>query len=317
MVLESIAPLPLDCAGPVMPLVDEQELLTIGAPMRGARDVEYGSARRLIGGVIAVDFRLRRMSPGGPVFAANGHVVGITSIAEAGDERFDREAPVSLLDGMCAAIRSAEPTLEDAPPHGAHLPVDPATPIADDVLEDAIAARTDYLSPYKMSASEFNVTFLTPVQVRHGLDQTTEPALDFSNWSAYVQDIPPVLLVRVTPKGSESFWMKLARVGAATQGAVLPSIKRFTTGFARMRAFCGDAEVTPLHPFRIELQTSATEAVMEGLVAFAPDALGPHCGSVRLMLYSEKDPEQADTREVDAKVLQQIWQDLVTLRIVG
>jgi hypothetical protein len=94
-------------------------------------------------------------------------------------------------------------------------------------------------------------------------------------------------------------------------------MNRFTTGFARMRAFCGDAEVTPLHPFRIELQTSATEAVMEGLVAFAPDALGPHCGSVRLMLYSEKDPEQADTREVDAKVLQQIWQDFVTLRIVG
>jgi hypothetical protein len=103
--------------------------------------------------------------------------------------------------------------------------------------------------------------------------------------------------------------MKLARGAAMTQGASLPPITRYASGFARMRAFCGDVEVTPLHPFTLDLRTSETEAVREGLVVFAPDALGPHCGTVRLTLYSEKDPDKGDTREVDPKVIRQIWQD--------
>ena len=81
-----------------------------------------------------------------------------------------------------------------------------------------------------------------------------------------------------------------------------------------MRAFCDDAEITPIHPFKIERRLSETDAIYEGLYAFDPDALGPSCGSVRLMLYSEKEPKKADTRAVDAKVLQQIWQDFDVYR---
>jgi hypothetical protein len=47
---------------------------------------------------------------------------------------------------------------------------------------------------------------------------------------------------------------------------------------------------------------------------FDPAALGPHCASVKLMLYSEKDPEKADTRVADPKVVQQFWEDLAALR---
>ena len=138
--------------------------------------------------------------------------------------------------------------------------------------------------------------------------------LEFGNWSEYVADFPPVLLVRVTPKLVESFWAKVARGAAQTQGMALPPIKRIRSGFLRMRAFCGDAEVTPIHPFKLEQRVSDTEAVYEGLYVFDPGALGASCAGVKLVVYSEKEPEKADTRVIDAKIVQQIWQDFEPYR---
>ena len=61
--------------------------------------------------------------------------------------------------------------------------------------------------------------------------------------------------------------------------------------------------MTPIHPFKLELRVSETEAIYEGLYVFDPAALGPECGTVTLGLHSEKEPEKADTRVVDPKVL--------------
>ena len=138
--------------------------------------------------------------------------------------------------------------------------------------------------------------------------------MDFGNWSEYVADFPPVLLIRVTPKLVESFWTTVARGAARTQGVALPPIKRVKSGFSRMRVFCGDAEVTPIHPFKLEQRVSESDAIYEGLYVFDPGALGPHCGTVKLVLYSEKEPAKGDTRLVDPKVLQQIWQDFAPSR---
>jgi hypothetical protein len=138
--------------------------------------------------------------------------------------------------------------------------------------------------------------------------------LEFANWSQYVADMPPVLLVRATPKMVEGFWTKVARGAAVTQGVAIPPIKHFKSGFLRMRAFCGDAEVTPIHPFRLEQRIGDGDAVYEGLYVFDPDALGPSCASVKLVLYSEKEPQKADAQIVDPKVIQQIWRDFETYR---
>jgi hypothetical protein len=67
--------------------------------------------------------------------------------------------------------------------------------------------------------------------------------------------------------------------------------------------------VTPIHPFKLELRVSETDAVYEGLYAFDPAALGPGCSTVTLALYSEKEPAKADTRVVDPTILQQIRRD--------
>jgi hypothetical protein len=206
--------------------------------------------------------------------------------------------------------------------------VEPARPFPVSALEELAQRRAGSLSPYQMSASDFDVAFMTPVLVygaqhqpeqergRRGGPRTPDgdaavvrPLMDFSNWSEYVADFPPVLLIRVTPKLVEGFWTTVARGAARTQGVALPPIKHFKSGFSRMRVFCGDAEVTPIHPFKLEQRVSESEAIYEGLYVFDPGALGPHCGAVKLVLYSEKEPAKGDTRLIDPKVLQQIWQD--------
>jgi len=108
-------------------------------------------------------------------------------------------------------------------------------------------------------------------------------------------------------------WAKVARGAAMTQGMSLPPMKRAKAGFLRMHAFCGDTEVTPIHPFLLEHRISETETIDEGLYMFDPSALGPQCSAVRLTVYSESEPDKGDTRVVDQRVLEQITRDFMSL----
>jgi hypothetical protein len=72
--------------------------------------------------------------------------------------------------------------------------------------------------------------------------------------------------------------------------------------------------VTPIHPFAIERPISDTNTIDEGLYVFDPGALTPECGSVRLVLYSQKSPGKGETLGVDGKLLEQIWQDFAPYR---
>jgi hypothetical protein len=119
--------------------------------------------------------------------------------------------------------------------------------------------------------------------------------MDFSNWSGYVDDFPPVLLIRVTPKMVENFWTTVARGAAQTQGVALPAMKHFKSGFSAMRAFCGDAEVTPIHPFKLEHRVSENDAVYEPLRLRARRAR-PGVRAVKLVLYSAKEPRRGTPR---------------------
>lgn len=308
--LASVAPATLDCSGPVMPLRDEDEVYAIGAPLRGSPDLVFGAARRVNSRLVVADFNLRRLSPGGPVLADDGRLVGLASVADETEEFvFPGDAPIASADHLCAAIEAAQDALTEPAPPGAHLPVDPADLIPADELEAAVAARAGDVSPYMLASSDFDVAFVTPAMVYAALRQADPPTMNFSNWTEYVWDAPPVVLLRVTPKQTESFWMKLMRGAAMTQGQAPPPITNFKSGFLRLQAFCGEDEVTPIHPFRLELRISETEAVHEGLYAFAADAFGAPCGSVRLMLYSEDKPDEADALEIDPSVLERIRRD--------
>ena len=325
----SIRPIPLVCAEPAVTVAAGQETFAIGAPLRQPKGLTPGTVTRADAKGVVADFRLARGSAGGPVFTPAGAVVGITSLSEARDESRRDGAPIVRVADVCAVVSAAEKNLERAAaPGGAHLPVEPLWPLPEDRFKDAAQHRAGGLGPYQMPASSFDVSFITPVMTygaRYQADVSrraargggarvpeppvARPLMDFSNWTDYVDDAPPVLLVRVAPKMVENFWTTVARGAAQTQGVAIPAMKHYAAGFLRMRALCGDAEVTPIHPFKLEHQVSETQTVYEGLYAFDPGALSPRCASVKLVLYSEKEPEKGDTRVVDPRVLEQIAND--------
>ena len=198
------------------------------------------------------------------------------------------------------------------PPNATRLPLD-LPPVAVSALSEAVKNRAGSLSPYPMSTTNFDLAFITPVHIYGARDQAPRPVMDFGNWSEYLAAYPRALLVRVTPKMVEGLWAKVARGAAMTQGMSLPPMKRAKSGFLRMRAFCGDTEVTPIHPFVVEHRISESETISEGLYVFDPAALGPLCGAVKLTVYSENEPDKGDARVVDQKVLQQITRDFAPL----
>lgn len=336
-------PLPsLECAPtPKTTLANGQEISTIGTSLRGQKAITPGTVVRVEPHGIMSDLIVARGSTGGPVFAVDGRLVGISSPLNEEERKDDSRSGgsrVARLEDICDVVASAEKRMKAvAAPASAHLPLEPVRPFPLDGLENAAKRRVGSLNPYQASSSDFDIAFITPVMT-YGAQYQIElarqrerssstrapgadpafarPLMDFSNWSEYVADFPPVLLVRVTPRLVESFWTTIARGAARTQGVALPPIKHFKSGFLRMRAFCGDAEVTPIHPFKLEQRISETDAVYEGLYVFDPGALAPACGTVKLVLYSEKEPEKADTRPIDPTVIGQIWEDFSPYRAV-
>jgi hypothetical protein len=121
-----------------------------------------------------------------------------------------------------------------------------------------------------------------------------------------VRDAPLVLLVRISPQFEEAMWKTLARGYAALQGVWLNSFKSFTANFLRMRAYCGESEVLPVHPFIIEHAIPDRSPIREGLYVFEAGAFGPHCPVITFSMFSEKDPQRADTKVIDPKVFEEL-----------
>jgi S1-C subfamily serine protease len=339
-VVASVRPVPLGCgqaAGP--PAVSGQQIFTIGVPLRRQKDMTSGTVSRVEPHAIVSDLVLASGSAGGPVFAADGTVVGITSVAgeKDGDTRFTTR--VVRIEDACQVVASAEKkTNGAAPPRATRLPVEPVQAFPDSALEEASRRPARGPKPYSMVSSAFDVVFITPVLTYSGQHQSEQARgdersggarvpdagqaflraiTDFGAWAEYVGQFPPVLMVRTTPKLVEGFWTKVARGAARTQGVSIPPIMRFKSSFSRMRVFCGDVEVTPIHPFTLELRVSDKVTIHEGLYVFDPGALGPHCATVRLVLYSDDEPEKGDVRVVDSGVVQRIWQDFAPYRVLS
>lgn len=330
-VAASVQSVRLGCPAPAAPAIaDGQELFTIGVPLRGTKDLTVGAASVSPAGVTA-DFRLEAGSPGGPVFTAAGDVVGLAADPGRTGEATPWTTRVVGLADACAAVAAAEKAMgETDPPSGAPLPVEPERPFpAGSVVVSG--DRAPDVAAYQVSSRDFDVTFITPALAlaaqrwaargHTGGGVSPEQAwererllTDFGEWAGYFADVRPVLTVRVTPRLTEGFWTRVARAAASTQGMALPPIRRRKPGFARLRASCGDREVLPIHPFTIEARVSRTDAIREGVYVFGPDAFGPHCGSVTLVLQSEKSPSGGDTREVDPKVIRKVWDDFAPYR---
>ncbi len=245
----------------------------------------------------------------------------------------DGQAIVSItVPQICEALAASLPLLSGAGPLAAtRLPVDPARPYPAGALDDAGRGTTPSAAVPVMSSSDFDVAFMTPPMVHRarqksgwtggppsGRSPEAEERLgrltEFGAWSDYFSSLPAVLIVRATPKMAEGFWKRLGREAARTQGAVLPAFKDFKTSFRHMRATCAGVEVTPIHPFVLEHRMNEKTVIREGVYVFDADAIGPHCGTVTLSLYSEAQPERADTITPTRTIVDQLWNDFAPYR---
>ncbi len=311
-VVASLRPLSLGCGQAGPPVANGTELYTLGAQMSGQKRLTLGGVTGVGPRLLLSDLTVMRAGAGGPVFSAGG-LIGFTTLDDR-DPDARSNARVVRIGQACELLAAAEKKMAEAMrPDATRLPLDSQRPVAPDALSAAVKSRAGSLSPYPMSTADFDLAFITPVHIYAAKDQGRRPVMDFGNWSEYIADYPRVLLVRVTPKMVEALWAKVARGAAMTQGMALPPLKRATSGFSRLRVFCGETEVSPIHPFMVEQRISATEALYEGLYVFDPAALGPQCGTVKLTVYSEKEPDTGDTRVVDPKVLEQITRDFAAL----
>ena len=324
--------LPLECDATAEPLTVGQEIAALELPLGRPAGTSSGSVDSVLTGVVDTDLVPSASGVGGPAFAPNGRLIGLTTLVEERQGQRTTRSRVVRVGRICEVVASAAQASLDAPgPSATHLPVEPVRPFPPDAAAVGAPLRAGNQNLYRMSMSDFDITFITPVQLmaaRARFEQADSSGrntgsrisdaediaerllTDFSNWSDYVAATPPVLLIRVTPKLVEGFWTKVARGAAMTQGMAIPPIKRLKPDFARMRALCGEVEVTPVHPFTLEHSVSDTDTLVEGLYAFEPGALTPACATVTLELYSEKDPRKADRLAIDPAVIQQIWRDL-------
>jgi hypothetical protein len=331
----SVRPVALSCGqAPPPSIATGQPIVAVGVTLRQQKDITSTKAEVDASGTTLVA-TLATGSVGGPVFTARGEFAGLTTTAPPEEGRSHGETRLVGASDVCSVVAAAEAKMKQAaPPSAAPLPVEPAKPFPRDALRALAARRAGSLNPYVVEGSAFEAAFITPLatfgtqyqdelartRARGGAKRAPDiqvlarPQLEFSNWSDYVWDFPPVLLIRVTPRQVESFWTTLARGAAMSQGMAIPPIKRFKSGFSRLQAFCGDTEVTPIHPFKLERRVSETDAIYEGLYVYDPEALGPHCASVKLVMYSEKEPGTGDTRVVEPANVQQLWKDFAPYR---
>lgn len=327
--MPALKPVPMGCAdaGAVL-FAERRKVIALGAPLRGPKDLSIGEVLPGGPGTVLADVRLGRGSLGGPVFGTSGALIGLSSSVDDQDERRRRDARIVPLRVACETLDAARQMPVGDPPSAARLPVEPARTFPTAAL-DAAPPGAGNIEPYTLSASDFDVAFITPVVLRNAQrlaasGRTTSQSLqmqgnpvdltDFGEWTDYFADLPAVLVVRVTPRFEEGWWTKVARGAAYTQGVALPPIRRFKPGFAGLRLSCGETVLTPIHPFTLDQRVSDTDAVREGLFVFDAGALGPHCSTATLRLSSEKTPDKADTKPIDRRILQRIWDDFAPYR---
>jgi hypothetical protein len=298
--------LPLECEKASEPLEVGQEVAALEAPIDRHRGSSVGAVESVLPNIIDTDLLASTGGSGGPAFAPNGRLIGVTVLVPERDGQRPDRTRIVRVGRVCELVDTSAEAIAKAPvPTAIHLPVERVG----SVPQPQAPAIEPNPALYRQSSENFDIAFITPSQLVG--PQAPE---NFANWSEYVETTPPVVFIRVTPKLVEGFWTKVARGAAMTQGMSIPPIKRPKPNFARMRVVCGETELVPVHPFTLEHHVTDNDTLVEGLYAFDPAAVAPTCKTLTLHLFSVKDPKQADTLVVDPKVIAAVWQDLARYR---
>jgi S1-C subfamily serine protease len=330
-------------SGGALPAVEGEQVFTIGSPLNQSKIMTSGIVSKIEAHAIISDVNINHGNSGGPLFTMRGVVVGITTFGDFSDQGGPGISGVVRIDEARDSIEQAKATSVQPPGEGT-LPVEPTLAYPLPALKEAVSARPIKPADYVFSTGDFEVATITPVLnygVQYAQQQaalkerakrnknagsiqgTTDDAFaQYKNWAEYVGEFRPVIIIDARPKLVEGFWSAFGRGMAASQGVYAgPANLHFKSDFYRMTLTCGEREVTPIHPGKVEHRVAASNAAVnvndvsfEGFYSFSPDAIRPDCGTVKLTFYTEKEPEKGDTKVLPPKLVQRIFDDFAPYR---
>lgn len=319
--------------------VPGEKVFTIGSPLGLKKIITSGIVSKVEDRAIISDVNINHGNSGGPLFNALGEVIGITTFLVPGGNG-PGVAGVIRIDQALATVEQARKKMLDvALPSARLLPVEPSEPYPIESLKGLSSSAKFDKKPYIFTLGGFDVALATPVLQyavqaeaghaaaagrmkrtgrRNELPQDTfEPLRDLHEWAEYTGEFKPVLLVQAAPQLRETLASALGR-------QLVPEIEliggaprmKFRTDFYRMKLLCGGKEVEPIQPGKAATVVNAhssfvnvTDATYVGIYSYPPDAISPSCGKVTLQIYSERDPEKSESRILDPRSVERVWND--------
>ena len=328
-----------DTSGDEPTVVEGERVLTIGSPLHQRKVITTGVVSKVERRAIISDVNINPGNSGGPLFNSLGEVVGITTFGDFTRQGGPGISGIIRIEETLGVLAEARSAMKGrAAPSAAYLPVEPTDAFPIEALKNvAVAEKYDEIKRYIFGVDEFEVTLITPPLTywlatkakreaaktknkRNEKDGAVQGTIDvlegFKGWKEYVGEYKPVLMINADPKMGESFWGAFGRSFAGYYGIHTQANIRFKTDFYKMKLFCGDREVMPIHPGKIPYIMNesnyfvrAKDATYEGLYVYPASAITTACGEVRLEIFSERNPLKPSTKKLSEKTITRIEQD--------
>jgi S1-C subfamily serine protease len=330
---------PVNGAGSDKANVQEGErVFTIGSPLSLEKILTTGIISKVDAHAIISDISINPGNSGGPLFNPAGTVIGLTTFSERADSGSGVSGIVRIEEAL-PLLEQSRAKLTGAPPSGALLPVEPVTPYPVAGLTAVLKEEKFDTKPYYFSDGDFDIALSTPPldyrereekrlraerernkrnkKKSNASGQSTESEDAPKEWEAAAGEHKAVFGIIVFPKAKEGLGSAFGRALSPYSPARL----KFKTDFYKMRLFCGEKEIQPIHPGRVPLTVSMrtaavrmNDATFYGVYSYPPDAVSPECGQVRLEIYSSKEDSQALVKVFDPKTVERVWADFDPFR---
>lgn len=321
-------------------LAEGDRVFTIGSPLDLQKILTTGVVSKVDTHAIISDITVNPGNSGGPLFASDGQVVGITTYREQASSGPGITGISRIEDALPILERAREKIPGAAPPAATLLPVEPKDSYPPEALKEVLANKKFRVTSYKASEGDYEIFVWTPPNsflveeadaidmqrkkdkhAKKNADEPTVPSLP-PGWEKVAARIKPVLEIVVKPKLKEGFWGAMARSYAQSHGGYAgPANVHFKADFYRMRLLCGGKEVQPIQPARAQVggvrnpAVNITNVASIGDYFYSPDSISPDCGKVILEIYAGKETQQATVvRVFEPETIERIWSDFAAYR---
>jgi len=317
-----------------VPAEEGERVFTIGSPLHQSKVMTTGIVSKIESRAIISDININHGNSGGPLFNSRGRVIGITTFGDttqlggpgiSGIVRIEEALP--LIDDAKVKMASTQK------PSGALLPSFPTDAYPIDAIKASAEIEKFKINPYVFGVGDYDVALITPIlryrylarevqaekekekrnrKSANAVQGTFQPLNSLKGWEGYLGEYEPVLLIQASPRLKETFMSAFARGMAASGGRYYggPARMHFKTDFYKMKLLCGNQEVQPLFPGKIQRVVdernafvNVTDATFDGLYKYSANAITASCGTVTLQLFSEKDPAQPKVKVLDQKTV--------------